>query len=298
LIHYTSILLTCYNDFVKKWIELMPELPEVETIAEDLRKAKLEGRTLTGVDLLWPKTLATHTCEEFAKRVIGRSFRTIERRGKYLVFRLTNNDYLILHLRMTGRLSIVPKTLPRLPHEHLCLELDGKDELRYHDTRKFGRWYLTERPENVIGHLGPEPLKEGFTVDELGSMIKKKSRKIKSLLLDQSFLAGLGNIYVDEALWEAQLHPLMISNRLTKREVKALHRAIIYVLNRGLATQGTSLGKGKANYFRLNGESGDHQHRLNIFRKTGEPCPRCTTKIIRLIVAQRSTHICPTCQKL
>ncbi len=275
----------------------MPELPEVETIVQDLKRSGLEKRTVTGVHLFWPKTLAGASLEEFSKQIIGLKIVKVERRGKFITLLLSDHHYLLIHLRMTGRLTIVPKSSFRLPHEHICLTLDDKDELRFHDTRKFGRWYWTKTPEVYLGNLGPEPLDEGFTIDELAKMIKKKARQIKPLLLDQSFVAGLGNIYVDEALWESKIHPQTSSQKLSRKQLSLLVDAIKHVLKRGIATQGTSLGKGKGNYYRLSGQSGDHQHRLNVFRRTGKPCPRCGTPIERIVVAQRSTHYCPQCQK-
>lgn len=276
----------------------MPELPEVETIARDLRQSTIINRAITDVHIFWPKILSSPSIELFKKRIIHTKIIDVQRRGKYLVISLTNGEYILIHLRMTGRLSIVPKNAPRNPHEHLCLELNHTDEVRYHDTRKFGRWTLSKNIEDVIGHLGPEPLSDDFTPKRLFEILQTTSRKLKIVLLDQTRIAGLGNIYVDEALWRARLHPEAVSNELSKKQVQALCEAIKYVLKRGIETRGTSLGKGKSNYFRLIGESGDHQHRLDVFRKTGEPCPRCGSKIVRLIVGQRSTHICPKCQHL
>ncbi len=152
----------------------MPELPEVETIVQDLRNAGLIGRKITGFHLFWSKTLAKMDGEEFIQRTRGQVITSIERRGKYIVIGLKNLESIFIHLRMTGRLSIVPKTTPAKPHDRLALELDKQDELRFHDTRKFGRWYLTKNRDEITAKLGPEPLNEGFTVDELAKMIKKK----------------------------------------------------------------------------------------------------------------------------
>lgn len=276
----------------------MPELPEVETITQGLRRSGLEKRAVTGAHLFWPKTLAGAKFEDFKKQIINQKILKVERRGKFITLAFTDNYFLLIHLRMTGRLSIVPKNAERGGHEHICLELDGKEELRFHDTRKFGRWYWTKDPDKYLGNLGPEPLEEGFTVDELAKMIKKKARQIKPLLLDQSFIAGLGNIYVDEALWEAKIHPQTSSQKISKKQLEALVMAIKHVLKRGIETQGTSLGKGKGNYYLPDGQSGEHQHRLSVFRRTGKPCPRCGTTIERIVVAQRSTHFCPHCQTL
>lgn len=213
-------------------------------------------------------------------------------------FLLSSGETIFVHLRMTGRFTFAPINTPFGPHERVTLVLDHLRHLQYHDTRKFGRWYLVENPHDIIGNLGPEPLEESFTYETFETRLMAKVRMLKPLLLDQTFIAGLGNIYVDEALWSAKLHPLMISNTLTRKQTKSLFEAIKYVLKRGLDTEGTTLGSGKSNFYRPEGAKGSHQEVLHVFRRTGLPCPRCSLPIERLVVAQRSTHICPNCQKL
>lgn len=166
--------------------------------------------------------------------------------------------------------------------------------LRFHDTRKFGRWRLTQDPETVLSKLGPEPLEP---VRDFHKRLHAKSRILKPLLLDQTFIAGLGNIYVDEALWEAKIHPQRKSDSLTKSESASLMNAIRKVLKKGIRNLGTSLGHGKANFQLPDGESGRNREALNVFRQTGLPCPRCGTNIERIKVGQRSTHICAVCQR-
>ena len=199
---------------------------------------------------------------------------------------------------MTGRLNWVPAERPRNRHEHVILKVGGVHTLRFQDTRKFGRMQLTRTPETILGPLGPEPLEDRFTSAAFTAMLKTRNRQIKPLLLDQRFLAGLGNIYVDEALWEARIHPQRNSRLLTRREAGALHRAIPHVLNNGLANMGTSLGTGQAKLL-FSGQRGRAQRRaLNVFRRTGQACPRCGADIMRIRVAQRSSHFCPVCQPI
>ncbi len=201
-----------------------------------------------------------------------------------------------MHLRMSGRLHLISQESPRKKHEHVILSLKGGKQLRFHDTRKFGRIHLTSDADKILGRLGPEPLATGFTRNALARRLRLRRRQLKPLLLDQAFIAGLGNIYVDEALWESKIHPCRIAVSLTETEIGALHRAIPRVLRRGLKNLGTSLGTGKANFYSIARHQGRNRDELKVFRRTGRPCPRCRTKIERIIVGQRSTHICPKCQ--
>jgi formamidopyrimidine-DNA glycosylase len=215
-----------------------------------------------------------------------------------LVIDLTGGGHLLMHLRMSGRLHLVPSGTQLLPHEHMVLAFEDGSELRFHDTRKFGRVYFIADAERILGRLGPEPLDPGFTPRILFEGMRTRSRLVKPLLLDQGFVAGLGNIYTDEALWEAQIHPLRRSNTLSQGETKALHAAIQRVLRRGLKNLGTSLGTGKANFYSVGRRRGRNRDALKVFRRTGEPCPRCDAPVQRIIVGQRSTHICPKCQMI
>lgn len=276
---------------------IMPELPEVETVVNDLRHAGLIGRTIVNAHVHWPKTVATQSPAEFSKKILNQSIVDISRRGKFLSFALSGGETLFVHLRMTGRFTIEKRRQNIGIHERVTLELDNGCELKFHDTRKFGRWFLVPDIELVVGNLGPEPLDPAFTFAEFKKLLSTRSRRLKPLLLDQSFIAGLGNIYVDEALWLSRLHPNQLSNQLSVKKAKDLFESIRTVLMRGLETQGTTLGTGKSNFYRPGGQRGTHQDVLNVFRRTGLPCPRCGTAIVRMIVAQRSTHICPHCQK-
>lgn len=275
----------------------MPELPEVQTVVDNLNQGILVGCSITGARVSWPKTIAEISPARFRKQITGCTIRQITRRGKYIVFHLSRGLTMMIHLRMTGRLSWTITGNARNKHEHVVLEVEKKNELRFQDTRKFGRIFLTDAPEKILGKLGPEPLAKTFTPQGLFTMLQSKKRQIKPLLLDQTFIAGLGNIYVDEALWKATIHPLCISRLITKKEAGALHGAIVHVLNKGLKNMGTSLGKGKGNFYSVGNRPGRNADKLNVFRRTGQACLRCSTHIERIIVAQRSTHICPCCQK-
>lgn len=276
----------------------MPELPEVETIARDLNAAGIVGRTLTCAHVYWPGTIATPSAQDFCRLIERKTIAGVRRRGKFLVFDFAGGGNLLMHLRMSGRLHWVPEGSQRMAHEHVVLSFADGCELRFHDTRKFGRIYLTPDAERILGRLGPEPLDPAFTPQLFKKMMSNRNRRVKPLLLDQTFIAGLGNIYTDEALWEAKIHPQRPAAELTPQEDRVLHAAIRKVLRRGLKNLGTSLGTGKANFYSVGRRPGRNRDELKVFRRTGEPCPRCATEIRRIIVGQRSTHVCPKCQKL
>lgn len=275
----------------------MPELPEVETIVRDLRKQGISGARITDAAVYWPRTVATHTSADFIRELRGAAVESLERRGKFLVFHLNGAKKLLVHLRMSGRLLFAPPEQPRTKHEHILLTLQDGRQLRFQDPRKFGRWYLFAGHATKLDALGPEPLASGFNARGFYERLRARKRQLKALLLDQTFLAGLGNIYVDEALWESRLHPAQSSQRLTWPQAQNLHRAIIKVLKAGIRHCGTSLGKSDFNYYSTSGRQGRHQDALQIFRRTGQPCPRCRQKILRLVIAQRGSHVCPRCQK-
>ncbi len=275
----------------------MPELPEVETIARDLRTAGVVGRVLACGRVYWARSIAEPSPAAFCRRVDGKIVAAVRRRGKYLVIDFADGEGLLIHLRMSGRLHLGPAAEERLPHEHVVIAFTDGSELRLHDTRKFGRVYLLRDVERILGRLGPEPLDPEFTSQRFASMLRSRNRHIKPLLLDQTFVAGLGNIYTDEALWEARIHPLRRSGSITEPQAAELHRAIRVVLRRGLKNLGTSLGSGKANFYSVGRRRGRNVDRLKVFRRTDSPCPRCGTAIERIIVGQRSTHVCPNCQQ-
>jgi formamidopyrimidine-DNA glycosylase len=270
----------------------MPELPEVETVVRALRRPLL-GRTITGARNDWPRHVAVPLPEELRQRITGRRIEAIDRRGKYLVFTLSDDETLIVHLKMTGHLSVVPAETPADPYAHTVFELDDGRELRFRDPRKFGRIYLVHDPADVLGPLGPEPLPEDFTAQALEERLRGRKRVLKPLLLDQTFIAGIGNIYADEALFYAGIRPTRRSDTLTGEEIAALHAAIRKVLAMGIEREGASI----TNYVKPDGQKGDMQNAVSVFRRTGQTCYRCGGPIERIILGGRSTHYCPHCQR-
>ncbi len=222
----------------------MPELPEVQTVVNDLIAAKLVGETIVDSRVYWPKTIATPSVRKFKQRIKGSAIEQISRRGKYITIGLSTVETLLIHLRMTGHLYFAgPEHRPQ-KHEQVVFTLQSDRRLIFYDPRKFGRFNLTSTPETILDRLGPEPLASGFTTAILARRLGAHKRMLKPLLLDQCFIAGLGNIYVDEALWESRLHPLRRSHTLTPKEIAALYRSIRKVLRKGLKNGGTTLGRG------------------------------------------------------
>jgi len=276
----------------------MPELPEVQVLVNDMRAAGIVGCTIVAGKVFWPKTIKNHRIAEFKAWVKQQPITAIKRYGKFILFILSENKYLFVHLRMSGRFVLTAQDRKRTKHEHVILILDDGRQLRFKDTRKFGRFYMCDHIREISSTLGIDPLGDHFTRDWLLKALKTRNRQLKPLLLDQSFIAGLGNIYVDESLWEAGLHPRRRAAELTDSEGIALHNAIPRVLNKALANRGTSLGLGLSNFASPSNRRGSNQHFLKVYHRQGTACPRCQTPIIRLQVAQRSTHICPQCQAL
>ena len=273
----------------------MPELPEVQTVASEL-DTRLAGRCIAGAEVLWPRTVGYPSPEEFAVAVVGGCVERVGRRAKYILIQLQGGDHIVIHLRMTGRITIEPAATPRDPYTRLVLRLDGGDELRFADTRKFGRFYYVPAGETLplrsYGLLGPEPLEEEFTPHLFAARVAARRGNVKAALLDQRLVAGLGNIYVDEALFRAGIHPRRTLQSLAPAEVAALHEAIVFVLRRATGQGGTSFSDYRTTWGRLGG----YQEELSVFRKAGAPCPRCGTLIERDVVGGRGTHYCPQCQ--
>ena len=275
----------------------MPELPEVETIIRDLRRAHLAGCRIQRTVVRWPRIITGGTPTELIAQTKGAQIKRLFRRAKFLVFELDNGGHLLLHLRMSGHLDLYRSNHRRDPHDHLWFELSDGRELRYHDTRKFGRWQLIEDPAPFFAKLGPEPWDPAFTANTFFTRLQAKSRSLKPLLLDQSFIAGLGNIYTDEVLYSAKLHPLRRADTLNRIEARRLWQAIRRTLEHAIQRRGTSLGGGEGNYRSANRAQGNFRRFLKVYQRTGQPCARCKTPIVRLIVGQRGTHICPHCQR-
>ncbi len=274
----------------------MPELPEVETIARGLRRHGVPGLAVARVRVLWPRTVDGLSPVEFSRQLAGRTIEAVGRRAKYLVFTLSGGLYLLVHLRMTGRFQLAEEGSPAVPGLRLEVALEDGRALRFFDSRKFARWRLTAEPGLILDRLGPEPLEKRFSGTAFFSRLQQHRRQIKPLLLDQAFLAGVGNIYADEALWRAGINPQRLAPSLTREEALCLYEAIRHVLRQGIRNSGTSLGRGRPNFLGVTGQPGRNQDTLKVFRRTGSPCPRCGRPIRRLVVAQRGTHICPACQ--
>lgn len=263
----------------------MPELPEVETIRRGLAPA-LTGRRVVDFGCPGPRQALPDT--EAARRAfVGLRFTTPERRGKHLVLRFEGGSAAVVHLRMSGRFAWSDDgSEPR--HVRAWWLLDDARRLLLDDARRFARVVASPDPESSLAHLGPEPLAPTFTAAALGRRLRGRRRSLKPLLLDQTFVAGLGNIYVDEVLHRAGLHPLTSAAHLGPSEVRALHRAIRAVLREAIARCGTSI-----DWIYPGGEMQDH---LRVYGRPGEPCRRCGASIVKLRVAQRGTHVCPRCQ--
>ncbi|MCB9158484.1 MAG: bifunctional DNA-formamidopyrimidine glycosylase/DNA-(apurinic or apyrimidinic site) lyase [Caldilineaceae bacterium] len=275
----------------------MPELPEVETYVRELEPL-LRGRRITRAAVTWPRTIAAPTATMFVDQIADQRFSDFSRRGKYMLLGLESGDTLIVHLRMTGKLLVMAGDAPVDKHTHVVLDLDNGQRVHYNDTRKFGRMWLVTNPETVLRKLGPEPLSEAFSPAHLGAALAGRSAAVKALLLNQEIIAGVGNIYADEALFAAGIAPLRAGGDLSEAEVTALHNAVRRVLAAGIAARGSSLGGSSLqNYLRPSGEQGGFQEQHQVFRRTGEPCRTCGQPIERIIVAQRSTHYCPHCQR-
>ncbi|MBA3602571.1 MAG: DNA-formamidopyrimidine glycosylase [Parachlamydiaceae bacterium] len=274
----------------------MPELPEVETIVRELCACHLVGTQIKEALVFWDRTIATPSPKEFCDSIGGQTILNISRRGKFIAFTLSNYT-LIVHLRMTGKFFLSKKKLVSALHERVHLHLTNGWYLHYSDQRKFGKWYLVSNPEATFDKLGLEPFSNKFTLKAFQKVISRGTSQIKPFLLNQRNVAGLGNIYVDEALWESKIAPTRKASSLSLVEIKTLHKAIKHVLKQGIAHMGTSLGTTHANYFSVSGRRGFHQNQLMVFRRDGFPCPRCNTTIIKIKLAQRGTHLCPNCQK-
>jgi len=264
----------------------MPELPEVETYVRDLR-GLLVGRAFTGVVVTWPNSIRT-PIPTLHSDLPGRRIEALTRRGKYLQFHLSGEMYLFLHLKMSGRLLVEPASEAPNRHVRTIFRLDNGHELRFEDARKFGRVYLVADPDEVTGHLGPEPLADDFTLQRFAALLKGRRGQLKPLLLNQTFIAGIGNIYADESCFRAGLHPRRRADTLSPAEQSRLYRAIRQSLAAGIVHRGASFD---AVY-----RGGEFQNHFQVYGRRGEPCPRCGATIRRIVVGGRGTHFCPRCQ--
>jgi formamidopyrimidine-DNA glycosylase len=271
----------------------MPELPEVEFVARQLRET-VPGRRITCVDVRWARAVQDMEPAAFVAAVTGRIVDAIGRRAKYLLLTLDDGQLLIVHRRMSGNLLLRMAGQDEPPYVRVALDLDDGRRLYYTDPRKFGRLALArlDTLPATIAALGPEPLEPEFTPVVLAARLAGIRRGLKATLLDQKVVAGLGNIYADEALFRARLHPLRAAGSLNEDELARLHVGIQGALTTGIMHGGTTFGR----YRDIYDEAGTNLEHVEVYQRTGQPCPRCGTPIARITVAQRSTHYCPTCQ--
>ncbi len=296
----------------------MPELPEVETVARDLAPLVI-GAQIVDAQVLWDRTVR-HPLppERFVAEIRGATIRSVGRRAKTVLLTFEDGRVMTVALRMTGALLVTDPGAPPDLHARVVFSLADGRELRYRDPRKFGRiglWEggglrraagrrivgrrVAERAEpyrvgDVFARHGPEPLTRSFSAERLAERLRGRRGRMKSLLLDQSFIAGVGNIYADESLFRARIHPLRTADSLSRDEVRRLHRAVRSVLRRAVVNRGTSF----SDYVSADGSRGGNVDELRVYQRTGEPCLRCGRRIERIVVGQRSTHFCPHCQPL
>lgn len=275
----------------------MPELPEVETVRRTLQP-RLAGLKFTDVEISLPKMIRTPEPEEFKEKITDKKIVKVGRRGKYLLISLSGGYTLVVHLRMTGRLVYCESEEPLSKHTHVILKLSNDCQLRFADIRQFGRMWLvpTASLSTLAGFkdLGIEPLDEFFTRDFLKKELRRRHARIKPLLLDQTFIAGLGNIYTDEVLHRAKINPERLATTLTPREIAHLYHAIQDVLQEGIENRGTTI----RDFIDGDGRAGSYQELLRVYSREGKPCPHCGKKIVKKKVGGRSSYYCPACQKV
>ncbi len=269
----------------------MPELPEVETIKREL-SPQISGRRFTDVTIYDIKPIKKPAAPEFRRRLKGQSISSLERRGKYLIFRLSSGHTLVIHLKMTGSLLLNPEKTDR--YARVIFKLDDGSRLVFTDRRRLGAIWLVPTEGVVIRKMGPEPLEASFTADALAEYLRRRQAPIKAVLLDQGFIAGIGNMYADEALFAARIHPLRKANSLSPTEIRGLHRAIIDVLQSAIRSKGASIDT----YIRPDGRLGTAHNNFKVAHRGGQTCPVCGTTIERLAIRNRGSYFCPKCQRL
>jgi formamidopyrimidine-DNA glycosylase len=269
----------------------MPELPEVETVKNELLPHVI-GRCITGIDLVWDGIVRYPSAGEFRDRLLGQTVTGISRRGKYLIFSLTGADLLVIHLKMSGSLLLKPAGAVDERFVRAIIFLDNETAILFCDPRKFGRMWLVADTGAIAARLGPEPLSTAFTPESLAQRLDNRNAPIKALLLDQAFIAGIGNMYSDEALFAARIHPLRPGKSLSAEEIARLHQAIQKVLRAGIKNKGASI----ENYFRPDGALGTAHFEFQVAHRRGQNCPVCGAPLQRIVVRNRGTYLCPNCQ--
>lgn len=275
----------------------MPELPEVETVRRGLTRL-VQGATIAHVEVRYPK-MVTPDADVFTAELISRKIERIDRRGKYLLFRFSGDLTMVSHLRMEGKYDVQPEGSLVSKHTHVIFHLTDNRELRYTDTRKFGRMQLVPTGEETtlapsLGKLGPEPTAETLTLAYMVKIFGKSHKVVKPFLLDQTRIAGLGNIYADEVLWLSKINPLTPVDTLTPSQLSELRQNIIDEMALAIGGHGTTVHSFSTAF----GEAGQFQNQLHVYGREGEPCERCGTELVKIKVAQRGTHFCPHCQPL
>lgn len=272
----------------------MPELPEVETIRLTL-KPKLIGRTIVKGEVHWAKLIQNQAVDDFLTEIDHQKITDLDRRGKYLLFYFENDLVLAIHLRMTGQLIVEPAGTIPAKATYMQLTLDDGNELRFRDQRKFGRVWLfnVNNPPISLKKLGPEPLSADFTIQRLTAQLLHRQTAIKKALLDQEIIAGIGNIYADEALFLAGIHPARLVASLNTEELGKLYHAIRQVLSEGIKNRGTT----KRDYRDGDGNPGSNQEKLRVYDRKGLACLQCGNMIVKMTFGGRGTHFCPICQK-
>ncbi|WP_338750604.1 DNA-formamidopyrimidine glycosylase [Bacillus sp. FJAT-52991] len=273
----------------------MPELPEVETVRRTLTQLVV-GKTIQEVEVRWTNIIKKpEQAEQFADALVGETIHDVVRRGKFLIFEL-DHYALVSHLRMEGKYRLHEKGEKEEPHTHVLFTFTDGTELRYRDVRKFGTMHLFAKGEEYdtlpLSQLGPEPFSEEFSLEYVKAKLKKTERMIKAVLLDQKIFVGLGNIYVDEALFRAKIHPERKASSLQEEEITVLHQEIVATLQEAVDQGGSTI----RSYVNSQGQMGMFQQQLFVYGKKGEPCHTCGTAIEKMKVAGRGTHICPNCQ--
>jgi formamidopyrimidine-DNA glycosylase len=269
----------------------VPELPEVETIKNELLP-HVVGRHITGVSLIWEGIVKEPLVEELCSRIIGQEITGITRRGKYLIASLSSSDLLIIHLKMTGSLLVSQDSSEPPKFTRAIIHLDKGINIFFRDPRKFGMMRLVKDKNSIASKLGPEPLEADFTPQLLAQRLAKRTAPIKALLCDQGFIAGIGNMYADEALFAAKIHPLRSGESLSREEIERLHEAIRRVLWSAIGNKGASVDT----YFRPDGTRGTAHFEFKVAHGRGKSCQNCGTPIERIAVRNRGTYFCPRCQ--
>ncbi|MBA1434571.1 bifunctional DNA-formamidopyrimidine glycosylase/DNA-(apurinic or apyrimidinic site) lyase [Bombilactobacillus bombi] len=274
----------------------MPELPEVETVRRGLNKL-IKNRKIIAIDIRYDKIIIGSP-NDFKKQLIGATIVEVSRRAKYLLFHFDNDLTMISHLRMEGKYQVRNQLADFDKHAHVIFYLDDGSYLGYRDVRKFGKMQIVARNQEMqvksIAALGPEPLTAQYTLESLENGFKKRKKSIKATLLDQHVVSGLGNIYVDEVLWRAKIHPEEPANKVTELQIKALYPIINDEIKQAIAAGGTTV----RSYVDATGHTGNFQLQLHVYDQEGQPCERCGTIIEKIKVAGRGTHYCPHCQVL